>query len=64
MFFAIFTEPVVLVGLVFVSFVYFFLVIFRVSRGWREMYCGHTRLCVCVSVCLRLHAYTIARTRM
>jgi len=33
MFFAIFTEPVVLVGLVFVSFVYFFLVIFRVSRG-------------------------------
>ena len=25
---------------------------FRVSRRPREMYCGHARLCVCVSVCL------------
>jgi len=25
---------------------------FRVSRRRREMYCGHARLCVCVSVCL------------
>ena len=41
---------------------------FRVSRRRREMYCGHPRLCVCVSVylyvCTRPHAYTIARTRM
>ena len=29
-----------------------FLVTFRVSRRRREMYCGHTRLCVCVSVSL------------
>jgi len=35
---------------------------FRVSRRRREMYCGHAR--VCVSVCPRLHAYTIARARM
>ena len=33
---------------------------FRVSRRPREMYCGHARLCVC----LRLHAHTIASTRM
>jgi len=26
------------------------LVTFRVSRRPREMYCGHARLCVCVSV--------------
>ena len=25
---------------------------FRVSRRRREMYCGHARLCVCLSVCL------------
>jgi len=25
---------------------------FRVRRRRREMYCGHARLCVCVSVCL------------
>jgi len=35
---------------------------FRVSRRPREMYCGHARLCVCVSVCLSaaacLHYYT------
>jgi len=41
---------------------------FRVSRRRREMYCGHARLCVrlcvCVSVCPRPHAYTIARTLM
>ena len=27
------------------------LVTFRVSRRRREMYCGHARLCVCMSVC-------------
>ena len=41
---------------------------FCVSRRRRKMYCGHPRLCVCLSVCLcacpRPHAYTIARTRM
>ena len=37
-----------------------------VSRRRREMYCGHARLyvCVSVSVCARPDAYTIARTRM
>jgi len=37
-------------------------------RRRREMYCGHARLYVCMSVCLcdcpRPHAHTIARTRM
>ena len=28
------------------------LITFRVSRRRREMYCGHSRLCVCLSVCL------------
>jgi len=28
------------------------MIIFRVSRRRREMYCGHARLCVCLSVCL------------
>jgi len=28
------------------------LIAFRVSRRRRQMYCGHARLCVCVSVCL------------
>ena len=28
------------------------LITFRVSRGRREMYCGHARLCVRLSVCL------------
>ena len=41
---------------------------FCVSRRRRKMYCGHARLCVCLSVCLsvcpRPHGYTIARTRM
>jgi len=37
-------------------------VTFRVSRRRREMYCGHTRRCVCV--CPRPHAHTIVRTRM
>ena len=32
--------------------IYLLLVTFRVSRRPREMYCGHARLCVCVSVCL------------
>jgi len=27
-------------------------VTFRVSRRRREMYCGHARLCVCLSVCV------------
>ena len=44
------------------------LVTFRVSRRQREMYCGHARLCVflsvCLSVCPRPHAHTHARTRM
>ena len=30
------------------------LIIFRVSRRRREMYCGHARLCVCLSVRGRL----------
>jgi len=29
-----------------------FLVTFCVSRRWHKMYCGHARLCVCLSVCL------------
>jgi len=38
---------------------------FRVSRRRREMYCGHARLFVCLSVRGRiLTLYTIARTRM
>ena len=41
-----------------------YVVTFRVSWRPREMYCGHARLCVCLSVCPRLHAYSIARTRM
>jgi len=40
------------------------LITFRVSRRRCKMYCGHTRLCVCLSVCPRPHAYTIAWTRM
>jgi len=32
------------------SVIYDCLVTFRVSRIQREMYCGHARLCVCVSV--------------
>jgi len=39
-------------------------VTFRISRRRREMYCGHARLCVCLSVCQRPHAYNIARTGM
>jgi len=34
------------------------MITFCVSRRRRKMYCGHTRLCVC------LYAYTTARTRM
>jgi len=30
----------------------FDVIIFRVNRRRREMYCGHARLCVCLSVCL------------
>jgi len=41
-----------------------FLVTFRVSRRRREMYCGYARLCVvCLRVCPRPHAYSIAPTR-
>jgi len=40
----------------------FFLITFCVSRRRRKMYCGHARLCVCLSVCLsatvRAHYYT------
>jgi len=28
------------------------IITFLVSRKRREMYCGHVRLCVCMSVCL------------
>jgi len=31
---------------------YHHLVTFCMNRRRREMYCGHSRLCVCVSVCL------------
>jgi len=44
------------------------IITFCVSRRRRKMYCGHTRLCVCVSVCLsvcpRPYAQITARTRM
>jgi len=33
-------------------------------RRRREMYFGHTRLCVCVSVCPSPHSHTTARTQM
>jgi len=38
-------------------FLSFHLITFRVSRRPREMYCGHARLCVCLSACPRPHAY-------
>jgi len=37
---------------------------FRVSCRRREMYCGDARLCLCLSVCPRLHAHAIALTQM
>jgi len=37
---------------------------FCASRRRRKMYCGHTRLCVCLCVYPRPYAHTIARTRM
>jgi len=37
---------------------------FRVRRSRVEMYSGHGRLCVCVSVCPSPHSHTTARTRM
>jgi len=40
------------------------LVTFCVSCRRRKMYCGHARLCVCLSVCPRPYAHTTARTRM
>ena len=33
---------------------------FCVSRRRRKMYCGHARLCVCLSVCPRPYAHTTA----
>jgi len=41
----------------------FVLITLRVSRR-REMYSGHPRLSVCVSVCPSPHSYTTARSRM
>jgi len=32
------------------------LITFRMSQRPREMYCGHARLCVCLSVCLSVAA--------
>ena len=52
-----------IVGLMILCSCCFYLFTFCVSRRRRKMYCGHARLCVCVSVCPRPHAY-IARTRM
>jgi len=48
------------------------IITFCVSRRRRKMYCGHARLCVCLSVCLcvclsvcpRPYAHSTARTRM
>jgi len=37
---------------------------FAVSRRRCKMYCGHARLCVCLSVCPRPYAHITARTRM
>ena len=37
---------------------------FRVSRRPQEMYCGHARLCVCLSVCLCVYVRVSVRGRM
>jgi len=37
------------VGLLFVCLL---VITFRLSRRRHEMYCGHRRLCVCLSVCV------------
>jgi len=42
----------------------FLLIKFCVSGRQHEIYIGDMRLSVCVSVCLRPHAHTIAQTRM
>jgi len=34
------------------------IITFCVSRRRRKMYCGHARLCVCVSVCLSVRGRT------
>jgi len=34
------------------------IITFRVSRRRREMYCGHARLCVCLSATVCLHYCT------
>jgi len=36
---------------------------FCVSRRRRKMYCGHTRLCVCLSVCVHVFVYLSAAVR-
>ena len=41
-----------------------YVITFCVSHRRRKMYCGHVRLCDCLSVCPRPHAYSIAWTRM
>jgi len=33
------------------------IITFRLSRRRCEMYCGHARLCVCLSVCLPRYHY-------
>jgi len=38
--------------------------LYFVSRRRHEMYTGHARQFVCLSVCPRSHAHTTARTRM
>jgi len=42
----------------------FTFITFRVSRRPREMYCGHARLCVCLSVRGRMPTLSHAGTRM
>ena len=45
-------------------FYLYFIITFCASRTRRKMYCGHARLCVCLSVSPRPYAHTTARTRM
>ena len=40
------------------------IITFRISRRRREIYIGHARLSVWLSVCPSPHAYTTARTQM
>jgi len=41
-----------------------YVITFCVSHRRRKMYCGHSPLFVCLSVCPRPYAHTSARTRM